>query len=376
MPPFLQNFQRIVIKIGSALLVDPENGLRESWLDSLLEDAAKLVEAGHELIVVSSGAIALGRTELQKLGTDLGTRPLKLEESQAAAAVGQIVLSQLWSQTLQAHGLAAAQILLTIGDTEVRRHYLNARNTISTALQWGVIPVINENDTVATSEIRFGDNDRLAARVATMVGADLLVLFSDVDGLYDSPPSENPAAKLIPRVTSIDEKIESMAGGAASVHSRGGMRTKIEAGRIATASGTAMVIANGTANHPISRLNETGTGTWFDPNANAIRDRKKWISGVLEISGEITIDAGAIVALERGKSLLSAGVTAVSGIFSRGDTVLVKGPNGHSVARGLVEYDSDVVAEIKGLKTHEISERLGKDARSTLVHRDNLVMDE
>ena len=371
----ISNYQRIVIKIGSSLIVDPDTGLRKPWLDSLLEDVANLAEQGKEVLVVSSGAIALGRRELLNKQIQLRDGFLKLEENQAAAAIGQIALSQIFSETLKAHSLVAAQILLTIGDTEQRRRYLNARNTIATALSWNAIPIINENDSVATSEIRYGDNDRLAARVATMCSADLLVLFSDIDGLYDAPPTVNPAAKLIPRVTSIDANIESMAGEAASVHSRGGMKTKIDAARIATSAGTAMVIASGKHQHPIRKLSESGVGTWFDPNPNSINDRKKWIAGGLDISGEITIDAGALIALEGGKSLLPAGVIKIDGEFQRGDTVAILGPNGHAIARGLAEYDSTDAMSIVGKKSAEISQQLGPSARSALVHRDNLVLE-
>ena len=375
MSDHISPFQRIVIKIGSSLLVDPENGLRRNWLDSLLGDVADLAKDGKEILIVSSGAIALGRRELFEKGIELRDGFLKLEESQAAAAIGQIALSEIFSETLKAHSLVAAQILLTIGDTEQRRRYLNARNTIATALSWNAIPVINENDSVATSEIRYGDNDRLAARVATMCSADLLILFSDIDGLYDAPPADSPNAKLIPRVTSIDAEIEEMAGEAASIHSRGGMKTKIDAAKIATSSGTTMVIASGKHQHPIQQLAETGIGTWFDPNPNSISDRKKWIAGGLEIAGKITIDAGALVALERGKSLLPAGVTAITGSFQRGDTVEILGPNGHSLGRGLAEYDSEDANSIIGMKSGEISERLGPGARSALIHRDNLVLE-
>ncbi|QEG23174.1 glutamate 5-kinase [Mariniblastus fucicola] len=375
MTEFLSQYKRVVIKIGSSLLVDPENGLRKTWLDSLLKDVAELANQDTEILIVSSGAIALGRRELLEKGIELRDGFLKLEESQAAAAIGQIALSRLFSETLKAHSLVAAQILLTIGDTEQRRRYLNARNTIATALKWKAIPIINENDSVATSEIRYGDNDRLAARVATMCSADLLILFSDIDGLYDAPPADNPNAKLIPRVKSIDADIEAMAGEAASIHSRGGMKTKIDAAKIATSSGTTMVIASGKDLHPLSRLADSGRGTWFDPNPNSISDRKKWIAGGLEISGSIEIDAGALVALERGKSLLSAGVTKIEGKFQRGDTVAILGPHGHAVARGLAEYDSKDAISIVGLKSSEISNLLGPSARSALVHRDNLVLE-
>ncbi len=375
MKDHVSKFQRIVIKIGSSLLVDPENGLRRAWLDSLLADVANLAKGGKEVLIVSSGAIALGRRELSEKGIDLRDGFLKLEESQAAAAVGQIALSEIFSETLKGHSLVAAQILLTIGDTEQRRRYLNARNTIATAISWKAIPIINENDSVATSEIRYGDNDRLAARVATMCSADLLILFSDIDGLYDAPPATNPDAKLISKVTSIDSAIEAMAGEAASIHSRGGMKTKIDAAKIATSSGTAMVIASGQHQHPITQLAKTGVGTWFDPNPNSISDRKKWIAGGLEINGQITIDAGALIALEGGKSLLPAGVTKIEGEFQRGDTVEILGPNGHAVARGLAEYDAKDALAIVGMKSSQISEQLGPSARSSLVHRDNLVLD-
>ena len=372
----IARFDRIVLKIGSSLLVDPEFGLRKSWLDSLLADVAKLAEQGKEILIVSSGAIALGRRELKNKDISIRDGFLKLEESQAAAAIGQIALSRVFSESLKSHGLIAAQILVTIGDTEERRRYLNARNTVATALRWKTIPIINENDSVATTEIRYGDNDRLAARVATMSRSDLLILFSDIDGLYDSPPDQNPNATLIPRVTSIDDRIESMAGDAASVHSRGGMKTKIEAAKIATAAGTTMVIATGKPEHPLALLNETGKGTWFDPNPGSISERKKWIAGGLGISGHITIDAGALMALEGGNSLLPAGGMRIEGKFNRGDTVMLHGPNGHPVARGLAEYDSEDARDIIGLKSAEISERLGPAARSSLVHRDNLVMEQ
>ena len=369
-----KNFKRIVIKIGSSLLVDPETGLRKSWLVGLLEDVAKLSNDGIEVLIVSSGAIALGRRKLsEKLPANRPT--LKLEESQAAAAIGQIALSQLYAEILESHNLVAAQILLTIDDTEQRRRYLNARNTIATALAWNAIPIVNENDSVATSEIRYGDNDRLAARVASMCGADLLILFSDIDGLYDMPPQSNPNAKLIERVEVIDERIEAMAGEAASHLSRGGMKTKIQAAKIATAAGATMVIASGKHDHPIGQLASTGKGTWFEPTHQLVSEKKKWIAGGLDVTGSVTIDGGAIIALEAGKSLLPAGITQVSGEFSRGDTVTVIGPNGHTIARGLVEYDSIQASKIIGLKSNEVSIELGTSARSALIHRDNLVLD-
>lgn len=374
MSDHLSSYRRIVIKIGSSLLVDPESGLRRTWLDSLLCDIATLAMSGKEVLVVSSGAIALGRRKLLEKQIELRNGFLKLEESQAAAAVGQIVLSQLFSEKLKSHSLVAAQILLTIDETEQRRKYLNVRNTIATALSWNVIPIINENDSVATTEIRYGDNDRLAARVASMCSADLLVLFSDIDGLYDAPPANNPDAKLIPKVKTIDAEIEAMAGEAASIHSRGGMKTKIDAAKIATSAGATMVIASGQHQNPIQRLAEAGIGTWFDPSPNSISDRKKWIAGGLDINGKITIDAGALAALERGKSLLPAGISEINGTFRRGDTIQILGPDGNSIGRGLAEYDSEDANLIVGLKSSEISELLGPSARSVMVHRDNLAL--
>ena len=374
MPSHLKPYRRIVIKIGSALLVDRKTGLRERWLKSLLADVAKFAGEGSQILIVSSGAISLGRQALKSRSGLVENRPLKLEESQAAAAIGQIALGHIYAKTLESHGIIAAQILLTFDDTEQRRRYLNARNTIATALSWNVVPIINENDTVATAEIRYGDNDRLAARVASMCNADLLVLFSDIDGLYDAPPADNPDAKLIKRVPEITDEIEAMAGDAASAFSRGGMRTKIDAGRIATAAGSTMVIANGQHEHPLSRLDETCVGTWFDPAPCEINQRKKWIAGGLDVSGEIEIDAGALVALETGNSLLPAGVISVSGDFSRGDTVRIVGPNGHLIGQGLCEYDKADAEKIVGLKTNEVEQRLGTSARSAMIHRDNLVM--
>ena len=369
----LKQFSRIVIKVGSSLLVDPATGLRQQWLKSFLSDVAEISRRGSEVLIVSSGAIALGR---QSLKSQIDSNAaLKLEESQAAAAIGQIALSQVYAELLKSNGFVAAQILLTIDDTEQRHRYLNARNTIETALKWKAIPIINENDSVATSEIRYGDNDRLAARVASMIGADLLILFSDIDGLFDLPPQDNPGAKLIEHVPTITDEIEAMAGEAASVLSRGGMKTKIDAAKISTAAGARMVIASGVDNHPLKRLEETQRGTWFDPAPGTINQRKKWIAGGLDVSGKITIDAGALIALERGKSLLPAGVIKVEGSFERGDLVDVLGPNGHAIARGLIEYDSKNASSIIGLKSDQVVDLLGTVTRSALIHRNNLAMD-
>jgi glutamate 5-kinase len=368
--PALADFRRIVVKVGSSLLVDSEGGrLHADWLASLVEDIAKLYRDRRDLLVVSSGAIALGRAVLK-----LPSGPLKLEDSQAAAAVGQIALARTWSEVLGRHGIPAGQVLVTLQDTEERRRYLNARSTIEKLLEWRAVPVINENDTVATNEIRYGDNDRLAARVATMASADLLVLLSDVDGLYDAPPRENEAAKLIPLVERITPAIEQMAGAAGSELSRGGMQTKIEAGKIATQSGTHMLIASGRIVHPLQAVAGGARCTWFLTTANPVTARKKWIAGSLEPKGSLTIDAGAVVALRTGKSLLPAGVVRVDGMFARGDAVIIRGPDGTEVGRGLIAYDAEDAARIRGRSSAEILSILGFGGRTEMVHRDDLVM--
>ncbi len=367
----LKNYRRITVKIGSALLVDRSKGLKRDWLASLAGDIGRLAADGAEVLVVSSGAIALGRTML-----GLGRKALKLEESQAAAAVGQIALAGAWAEALAGHGLRSGQILLTLGDTEERRRYLNARATISTLLKMKAVPVINENDTVATSEIRYGDNDRLAARVATMMGADLLVLLSDIDGLYSAPPARDPKAAFIPVVERITPAIEAMAGAAASELSRGGMRTKLDAGKIATAAGTAMLIAAGTRNAPLTAVEQGERATLFKPSSHPVKGYKTWIAGQLEPAGRLGVDAGAVKALLSGKSLLPAGVEAVSGNFARGDTVAIAGPDGREIARGLVAYDAADAVRIAGLKTAEIEAVLGYEARSAMIHRDDLVVGE
>ncbi|RWP19497.1 MULTISPECIES: glutamate 5-kinase [unclassified Mesorhizobium] len=365
----LKKYRRITVKIGSALLVDRTAGLKRDWLASLADDISVLAENGAEILVVSSGAIALGRTIL-----GLGKRALKLEESQAAAAVGQIALAGAWSDALGKGGLKSGQILLTLGDTEERRRYLNARATISTLLKMKAVPVINENDTVATSEIRYGDNDRLAARVATMMGADLLVLLSDIDGLYTAPPARDQHARFVAVVDRITPDIEAMAGAAASELSRGGMRTKLDAGKIATAAGTAMIITSGTRLSPLLAIERGERATFFRPSANPVKGYKTWIAGQLEPAGRLTVDAGAIGALLSGKSLLPAGVKLVSGNFSRGDTVAILSPEGREIARGLVAYDAADAVRIAGLKTAEIETVLGYEARSAMIHRDDLVV--
>lgn len=368
--PILSGFRRIVVKIGSSLLVDAAKGeLKRAWLETLAADVARHAARGADMLIVSSGSIALGRTILK-----LPKGPLDLEQSQAAASVGQIALARAWSEVLGAHAIIAGQILLTLHDTEERRRYLNARNTIQTLLGFKAVPVVNENDTVATDEIRYGDNDRLAARVATMIGADCLVLLSDIDGLYTAPPHLDPKATLIPVVPRITREIESVAGGAASELSRGGMTTKVEAGKIATTAGTTMVIASGKFDNPLGRVEAGGPCTWFLTPTQPITSRKKWIAGSLEPRGVLWLDAGAVEALRAGKSLLPAGVRKVEGTFERGDAVVIRGADGAEIGRGLVAFDGIEAAQIMGRNSHAIEEILGYKGRAAMVHRDDLVL--
>ncbi|HVV41461.1 MAG TPA: glutamate 5-kinase [Nitrobacter sp.] len=368
--PDLNSFRRIVVKVGSSLLIDSAAGeVRAAWLAALAADIAGLHRDGRDVLIVSSGSIALGRSRLR-----LPRGPLKLEESQAAAAVGQIALARIWSEVLGDHGIGAGQILVTLQDTEERRRYLNARSTIAKLLEWRAVPVINENDTVATNEIRYGDNDRLAARVATMASADLLILLSDIDGLYDAPPHLKPDAKLIPVVESVTADIEAMAGSAASELSRGGMHTKIEAAKIATTAGTHMLIASGQIAHPLKAIMDGGRCTWFLTPANPVTARKRWIAGSLEPKGTLTIDAGAVAALRAGKSLLPAGVIRVDGAFARGDAVIVRGPDTHEIGRGLVAYDAANAELIKGRTSSDVAQILGISGRAEMIHRDDLVV--
>ncbi|MCX8503388.1 MAG: glutamate 5-kinase [Beijerinckiaceae bacterium] len=362
-------FRRVVIKVGSSLLVDPVNGLRAPWLTALGQDIADLRARGADVLVVSSGAIALGRGVL---GLPRGA--LKLEESQAAAAVGQIALSKAWAEVLGEQGIITGQILVTLGDTEERQRYLNARATIGRLLDLKAVPVVNENDTVATQEIRYGDNDRLAARVATMAGADLLILLSDIDGLYTAPPSEDANAKLIPVIPRITAEIEAMAGGAASELSRGGMRTKIEAAKIATAGGTHMVIADGRVLHPLNAISEGKPCSWFLTGSNPVSARKTWIAGALEPKGVLHLDAGAANAIRSGKSLLPAGVKRIEGVFERGDAVVMRAPDGGELGRGLIGYDSSETMLLAGRSSRDIVELLGYDGRAELIHRDDMAL--
>ena len=368
--PSLAQFRRIVIKVGSSLLVDRSRGvLKHAWLAALAEDIGHLHARGVDVLVVSSGAIALGRTVL---GMPKGQ--LKLEESQAAAAVGQIALARTWAEVLGHQGITTGQILVTLGDTEERRRYLNARATLGRLLELRAVPVVNENDTVATSEIRYGDNDRLAARVATMAGADLLVLLSDIDGLYTAPPQSNPDASLIPVVPRITTEIEAMAGGAGSELSRGGMRTKIEAAKIATGGGTHMVIADGRVKNPLSAIAAGARCTWFLTPSNPVAARKKWIAGSLEPKGVLYLDAGAARAIRSGKSLLPAGVARAEGTFERGDAVVLRSPDGEDLGRGLVAYDHDHANLILGRSSRDIEAVLGYAGRAEMVHRDDMAL--
>ena len=366
-PPRLADFRRLVVKVGSSLLVDAE-GVRRDWLETLAADVAALQARGAEVMVVSSGAIALGRRML-----DLAAGTLKLEDSQAAAAVGQIALARTWAEALGHHGITAGQILVTFADTEERRRYLNARATIGRLLAMRAVPVLNENDSVATAEIRYGDNDRLAARVATMASADLLILLSDVAGLYTAPPASDPAATLIPLVPRITAAIEAAAGGAASALSRGGMRTKIEAAKIATTGGTTMLIADGRVRHPLRRLVESGACTWFLSPSNPVTARKKWIAGSLEPRGTLWVDEGAARAIVAGNSLLPAGVRRLEGAFKRGDCVLIRTEAGE-VGRGLVAYSADRADLIIGRRSRDIERVLGAPGRAELIHRDDMVL--
>jgi glutamate 5-kinase len=366
----LTRARRIVVKVGSALLVDQASGqVNRPWLETLVEDLLRLRARKQEVVLVSSGAIALGRRELK-----LPAGTLKLEQSQAAAAVGQIALAHIYKELFAASGVTVAQILLTLEDSERRRRYLNARATLTELLGLGTLPVINENDTVATTEIRYGDNDRLAARVAQMTSADCLLLLSDVSGLYTADPNLDPAAKLIPEVREITPEIEAMGGGSASAVGSGGMATKIAAAKIATAAGCAMAIAAGAPLHPVRRLEEGADCSWFLPASNPENARKQWIAGSLRPKGAITIDAGALQALRSGKSLLPAGVVAITGRFSRGDTVSVLDKDGNEIARGMIAYGDRDAVRILGKRSADIEALLGFQGRTEMIHRDDLVM--
>jgi glutamate 5-kinase len=362
--------RRLVIKIGSSLLVTEHGEINRLWLDALCDDVAVCRARGQEVIVVTSGAIAVGRRDLA-----LSDGPLRLDEKQAAAATGQIRLAHAYQETLARHGLTVAQLLLTIDDSDNRRRYLNARNTLETLLRLGALPVINENDTVATQEIRFGDNDRLAARVAQMIAADTLVLFSDIDGLYTADPHRDPDARFIPEVHELTREIEAMAGDPGSAMGSGGMVTKLQAARIALAAGCRMAVAPGKLMHPLRCMEESGHCTWFHPREEPLTARKQWIAGSIQPQGQLTIDAGACRALVKGGSLLPAGVVRIDGEFQKGDAVVVANAQGRAVARGLTAYSAEDAQRIIGRKSGDFEALLGYRGRDEIIHRDDLVLE-
>jgi glutamate 5-kinase len=362
--------KRLVIKVGSSLLVEEASGqIHRRWLDSLADDVARCRARGQDVILVSSGAVAVGRRHLNL------APPLRLEEKQAAAATGQIRLAHAYQEALARRGVTVAQVLLTLEDSEDRQRYLNARSTVETLLKLGAVPVINENDTVATAEIRFGDNDRLAARVAQMTGADALVLFSDIDGLYTGDPRRDPDAAFIPEVTALTPEIEAMAGDPGSGYGSGGMVTKLAAARICLSAGCRMAIARGHVDHPLTAIEAGARCTWFVPSAGPRTARKQWIGGALRPSGAIIVDQGVVRALAAGRSLLPAGATGIEGRFDQGDCVLVRGPDGTVLARGLARYSAEEARRILGRKSTEIDAALGYRGCDELIHRDDLVME-
>ncbi len=366
--PDVRAAKRLVIKIGSALLVDRNAGLRQGWLSALALDVAEAKHRGAGVVLVSSGSIALGRKVL-----GLGEGVLTLEQSQAAAAVGQIRLARAYEEVLAPHGITTAQVLVTLEDTEDRRRYLNSRATMETLLGLGVVPIVNENDTVATDEIRFGDNDRLAAQIAVTVGADQLILLSDVDGFYTANPKEDATATRFDVVETITPAIEAMAGDPISGLSKGGMKTKLLAAKTAVSGGCAMAIMEGSTLRPLKALAEGAARTWFVPAADPQLARKRWINAMKE-KGRIRVDAGAVSALRGGKSLLPAGVVAVEGRFGRGEPVAILGPDGAVLGKGLIRYTSDEARKIAGHRSSEIEAILGYQGRAALVHRDDMVV--
>lgn len=369
--PFV-DARRIVIKIGSALLVDGSTGsLNKDWLDALSDDIASLQGHGVEIVIVSSGAIALGRSRLKLSGDRLS-----LPEKQACAAAGQSSLTQAYEKALARHNIVTAQALLTLNDTEDRRRWLNARSTLGTLLSLGAVPIINENDTVATDEIRYGDNDRLAARTAQMLGADTLILLSDIDGLYEGDPRQDSNAKHLPVIEAVTPDIIAMGGAAnaASNVGTGGMVTKLAAARIATEAACYMCIMNGEGNSPLMRLQNGAKCSWFKATENPVDARRQWITGALRSRGTLTIDTGAVKALKQGKSLLAAGVTSISGAFQKGDSISICDVTGAEVAQGLSAYGGEDARKIIGLKSSEIEDRLGYHNGAALIHRDNMVI--
>jgi glutamate 5-kinase len=365
----LSDFRRLVIKVGSTLLVDDQGQLNRGWLDKLAEDVASLASEGHEILIVSSGAIAIGSSVL-----GINKKRARLEDLQAAAAAGQVQLVHAYQDALRRHDIAVAQILLTPDDTEDRRRFLNARRTLGKLIDRSVIPVINENDTVATTEIRYGDNDRLAARIAQLVMADALVLLSDVDGFYTADPGTDENAEHIPLVTSIGNDTLAMAGETRSDVGTGGMATKVQAASIATHAGCSTIIASGVIPHPLKALNDGARCTVFQATATPAAARKQWLAGVLEVSGELQIDQGAVQALRDGSSLLPVGVATVAGNFRRGDVIALKDRAGTEIGRGLAEYSSDDAVRLVGIRSDQIEKVLGYRERATMVHRDELVL--
>ena len=366
----IEGAEKIVIKIGSALLFNPEeNGLQTSWLEGLVSDVARLHRGGKQVIIVSSGAIALGRDEMK-----LAKGRIRLDEKQAAAATGQIILAQAWNDAFKAHEITTAQILLAPEDTETRRKHLNARSTMQTLLNYGCVPVVNENDTITTYEIRFGDNDRLAARVAAMMSADLLVLLSDIDGLYDKNPRRHDDANHIPVIESLTDEIMAMGESANAEFASGGMATKLAAAQIATQSGVAMLICDGGAVAPLSALSDGASASIFTAKMAPSTARKNWIAGALDCAGTITIDDGASTALGKGRSLLPAGVTKITGRFERGDVIEICNAKGQLLARGLSGYSATEAQMLMGQKSANFEAIIGYDGRAELVHADDLVL--
>ena len=366
----IEGAEKIVIKIGSALLFNPEeNGLQTSWLEGLVSDVARLHRGGKQVIIVSSGAIALGRDEMK-----LAKGRIRLDEKQAAAATGQIILAQAWNDAFKAHEITTAQILLAPEDTETRRKHLNARSTMQTLLNYGCVPVVNENDTITTYEIRFGDNDRLAARVAAMMSADLLVLLSDIDGLYDKNPRRHDDANHIPVIETITDEIMAMGESANAEFASGGMATKLAAAQIATQSGVAMLICDGGAVAPLSALSDGAKASMFTAKMAPSTARKNWIAGALDCAGTITIDDGASTALGKGRSLLPAGVTKITGRFERGDVIEICNAKGQLLARGLSGYSAAEAQMLMGQKSANFEAIIGYDGRAELVHADDLVL--
>ncbi|MDA0993212.1 MAG: glutamate 5-kinase [Proteobacteria bacterium] len=367
--PVLGDLRRLVIKIGSTLLADERKQLNRKWLDDLADDVNILRNNGHQVLIVTSGAVAIGALVL---GID--RRRARLEELQAAAAAGQVQLVHAYQNALSRHDIKVAQILLTPDDTEIKRRFLNARGTLEKLLEFGIVPVINENDTVATDELRYGDNDRLAARVAQTVMADCLILLSDVDGFYSADPRANSDAKYFDVVDSISDEHMRMAGGAGSTIGSGGMQTKLQAARIATLAGCATIVASGAVERPLNALFNGGRHTTFTASSSPAAARKQWLAGILEVRGKLMLDLGATAALKAGKSLLPVGLTTVAGQFNRGDAVMIIGHDGVELGRGLAAYSSAEATAIKGCRSDQIEKILGYRGRSVLVHRDDMVL--